>query len=105
MFCELTRIINHILNVASTALDMGGITPLFWLFDEMNKVISLLKDIRILRACIRCAYARCLYKTRRRFSSIKILTKDIPLGILNDIHVFIERYIQRLDELEDVTIH
>src|ERR1700761_1120745 len=32
MFSELTRILNHCLNIGSQGFDIGAITPLLWLF-------------------------------------------------------------------------
>ena len=37
IFSELTRILNHCLNVATNALDVGATTPLLWLFEERGK--------------------------------------------------------------------
>ena len=34
MFCELTRILNHLLNITTYALDVGAITPSLWSFEE-----------------------------------------------------------------------
>ncbi len=37
LFCELTRILNHILNITTFALDVGAITPALWGFEEREK--------------------------------------------------------------------
>jgi NADH-quinone oxidoreductase subunit D len=34
LFCEITRILNHILNITTQALDVGAMTPLLWMFEE-----------------------------------------------------------------------
>lgn len=39
MFAEITRILNHIMAVGTHALDVGAMTPFFWLFEEREKVI------------------------------------------------------------------
>ena len=41
MFGEITRILNHIMAVCSHALDVGAMTPFFWLFEEREKVTLL----------------------------------------------------------------
>lgn len=41
MFCEITRLLNHILAISSHALDVGAMTPFFWLFEEREKVCNL----------------------------------------------------------------
>ena len=38
MFGEITRILNHIMAVATHALDVGALTPFLWLFEEREKV-------------------------------------------------------------------
>jgi NADH:ubiquinone oxidoreductase subunit D len=34
LFAEITRILNHIMNITTQALDVGATTPLLWLFEE-----------------------------------------------------------------------
>ena len=34
MFCEIGRILSHILNVTTQALDVGALTPSLWGFEE-----------------------------------------------------------------------
>ena len=38
LFAELTRIQNHIMGIGTHALDIGAMTPFFWLFEEREKV-------------------------------------------------------------------
>lgn len=38
LFGEITRILNHIMAVATHALDVGALTPFLWLFEEREKV-------------------------------------------------------------------
>lgn len=38
LFAEITRILNHIMAVGTHALDVGALTPFFWLFEEREKV-------------------------------------------------------------------
>ena len=38
MFLEITRILNHILDVVCGAMDVGAMTPLLWGFEEREKV-------------------------------------------------------------------
>lgn len=40
IFCEITRILNHILNLTTFALDVGAMTPLLWLFEEREKMLE-----------------------------------------------------------------
>lgn len=40
LYGELTRILNHIMAVTTHALDIGAMTPFFWMFEEREKVSS-----------------------------------------------------------------
>ena len=44
LFAEITRILNHIMGVGTHALDVGAMTPFFWLFEEREKV-SVIKGL------------------------------------------------------------
>ncbi len=37
LYCELGRILNHLLNITTFALDVGAITPALWGFEEREK--------------------------------------------------------------------
>src|SRR4029079_1368763 len=39
LFSELTRIMNHLLNIATFALDVGAMTPFLWMFEEREKIM------------------------------------------------------------------
>ena len=40
LFAEITRILNHLLNVCAFALDVGAITPCLWGFEEREKLME-----------------------------------------------------------------
>ena len=40
MFAEITRILNHLLNITTYALDVGAITPSLWGFEEREKLME-----------------------------------------------------------------
>jgi len=39
LFAEIGRILNHILNITTQAIDVGATTPLLWLFEEREKMM------------------------------------------------------------------
>lgn len=45
MFSELTRILNHCLNITTQALDVGATTPLLWLFEEREKIMGFYEEV------------------------------------------------------------
>ena len=56
LFGELTRILNHIMGIGTHILDVGGITPFFWLFEEREKMMEFYE--RASGARMHAAYVR-----------------------------------------------
>jgi len=40
IFAELTRILNHLLNIPAYAADIGAVTPFLWCFEEREKLLE-----------------------------------------------------------------
>merc|ERR1712168_1344829 len=89
LFGELTRILNHITGIGTHILDVGGITPFFWLFEEREKMMEFYE--RASGARMHAAYVRP-----------GGVHQDIPIGLLDDIYEFITKFSERLDEVEDL---
>ena len=87
IFLELTRILNHILNVTTQILDIGATTPLLWMFEEREKILEF--------------YERA---SGARFHSAYIrpggLHQDIPAGMENDIAKFCAGFGKVIDDVE-----
>ncbi len=87
LFSELTRILNHILNVTTQALDIGAMTPLLWMFEEREKMLEF--------------YERA---SGARFHSAYIrpggVHQDIPDGLLEDIAEFSKGFGKYIDDVE-----
>ena len=45
LFSEITRILNHLLNVTMMALDVGAMTPLLWGFEEREKLMEFYERV------------------------------------------------------------
>lgn len=45
LFSEITRILNHLLNVTTNALDVGAMTPLLWMFEEREKMMTFYERV------------------------------------------------------------
>jgi NADH dehydrogenase (ubiquinone) Fe-S protein 2 len=89
LFAEITRILNHIMAVGTHALDVGALTPFFWLFEEREKMMEFYE--RVSGARMHAAYIRP--------GGVSL---DLPLGLLDDIYEFSSKFGERLDEVEDV---
>jgi NADH-quinone oxidoreductase subunit D len=83
----LTRILNHILNVTTQALDVGAMTPLLWMFEEREKVLEF--------------YERA---SGARFHSAYIrpggVHQDIPAGMDADIAAFVKGFKKIIDDVD-----
>ncbi|MDR0288816.1 MAG: NADH-quinone oxidoreductase subunit D [Rickettsiales bacterium] len=89
LFCELTRILNHLLNISSQALDVGAMTPLLWLFEEREKILAFYE--RASGARFHAAYIRP-----------GGVAADIPEGLIEDIAKFIEQFPQYIDDVDEL---
>lgn len=56
LFAELTRILNHLMQIGTHALDIGALTPFFWLFEEREKMMEFYE--RVSGARMHAAYIR-----------------------------------------------
>jgi NADH-quinone oxidoreductase subunit D len=89
LFCELTRILNHILNVTTQALDVGATTPLLWLFEEREKIMGFYEEVSGSR--MHAAYIRP-----------GGVTEDLPYGLLEKIATFADDFTKRLHDTENL---
>jgi len=89
IFSEITRILNHLLALTTHILDVGAATPFLWGFEEREKLMEFYE--RVSGARMHAAYIRpggVVY--------------DLPIGLLQDIHIFISKFNSRIDEFEEL---
>jgi NADH dehydrogenase (ubiquinone) Fe-S protein 2 len=89
LFAEITRILNHLLAVGCHAMDVGAMTPFLWGFEEREKLMEFYE--RVSGARMHAAYVRP-----------GGVSRDIPLGLLDDIYIFASQFGTRLDEMEEM---
>jgi len=89
LFAELTRLLNHLLAITTHALDVGALTPFLWGFEEREKLMEFYE--RVSGARMHSAYIRP-----------GGVARDLPLGLLNDLHVFSRQFLSRIDEIEEL---
>lgn len=87
LFAEISRLLNHILNVTCHGLDVGAMTPLLWLFDEREKMMEFYE--RASGARMHAAYIRP-----------GGVASDIDLKLLSDIFKFAEQFPEKIDDME-----
>ena len=89
IFCEITRILNHLLAVTCHALDVGAMTPLLWGFEEREKLMEFYE--RVSGARMHASYIRP-----------GGVQQDLPLNFLEDLFQFINTFSLRIDEFEEL---
>jgi NADH-quinone oxidoreductase subunit D len=89
LFAEITRVLNHLLNVTTYALDVGAITPSLWGFEEREKLMEFYEE----------ASGARLHANYFRPGGV---AKDLPAGLEARIADWARRFPKFLDELEDL---
>tara|TARA_B100000676_G_scaffold49901_1_gene48968 strand:- start:7033 stop:8211 length:1179 start_codon:yes stop_codon:yes gene_type:complete len=89
LFSEITRILNHILNISAFALDVGAMTPLLWGFEEREKLMEFYE--RVSGARLHSAYFRP-----------GGVHRDPPAGLLEEVAEFCETFPAIIDDIESL---
>jgi len=89
LFCELGRILNHILNITTFALDVGAITPALWGFEEREKGMEFYD--RVCGARLHANYVRP-----------GGVSMDMPAGLVEDMLEWTESFPKVLDDLDNL---
>jgi NADH-quinone oxidoreductase subunit D len=89
LFSEITRILNHLLNVTTYALDVGAITPSLWGFEEREKLMEFHE----------AASGARLHANYFRPGGV---SRDLPAGLEEKIAVWAEGFPKFLDDLENL---
>jgi NADH-quinone oxidoreductase subunit D len=87
VFCEIGRILSHILNITTQALDVGALTPSLWGFEEREKLMVFYERVSGSR----------LHANYFRPGGVHI---DLPTGLADDIYKFCETFPDVINDLE-----
>ena len=87
LFCEIGRVLNHLLNVTTQALDVGALTPPLWGFEEREKLMVF---------CERACGAR-LHAAYFRPGGVH---QDIPEDLIKDIGTWAVEFPPVLDDID-----
>ena len=88
-FCEIGRILSHILNITTQALDVGALTPSLWGFEEREKLMVFYERVSGSR----------LHANYFRPGGVHI---DLPTGLAKDILDFCKTFPTVIDDLESL---
>ena len=89
MFCEIGRILSHILNVTTQALDVGALTPSLWGFEERETLMTFYERVSGSR----------LHANYFRTGGVH---QDLPNGLEEDIFNFCETFRKIINDLESL---
>jgi len=87
LFCEIGRILSHLLNVTTQALDVGALTPSLWGFEERETLMTFYERVSGSR----------LHANYFRPGGVH---KDLPRGLSDDILSFCETFPKVINDLE-----
>ncbi|RAH98880.1 NADH-quinone oxidoreductase subunit D [Acuticoccus sediminis] len=87
LFCEIGRILSHLLNVTTQAMDVGALTPPLWGFEEREKLMMFYE-----RAC-----GARLHANYFRPGGVH---QDLPPELIDDIEAFCDPFLKVVDDLD-----
>ena len=89
LFCEIGRILSHLLNITTQALDVGALTPSLWGFEERETLMTFYERVSGSR----------LHANYFRPGGVH---KDLPRGLSDDIILFCKNFPKVIDDLESL---
>ncbi len=87
LFAELGRLLNHVLSITTGVLDIGGITPALWGFEERERMMEFYERV-------------CGARLHANYFRPGGVHQDLPDGLLEDMAKFVENFKKFIDDTE-----
>ena len=87
LFCEVGRLLSHLLNVTTQAMDVGALTPPLWGFEEREKLMMFYE-----RACGARLHAN--------YFRVGGVHQDLPDALIDDMEAFCDPFLKVVDDLD-----
>jgi NADH-quinone oxidoreductase subunit D len=87
LFCEIGRLLSHLLNITTQASDVGALTPNLWGFEEREKLMVFYE---------RASGARM----HANYFRVGGVHQDLPEQLLEDIYAFCDPFLKVCDDLD-----
>jgi NADH-quinone oxidoreductase subunit D len=87
LYCEIGRLLSHLLNITTHALDVGALTPPLWAFEEREKMMIFYE--RASGSRLHAAYFRP-----------GGVHQDLPPQLIDDIEAFCDPFLQVVEDLD-----
>jgi NADH-quinone oxidoreductase subunit D len=91
LYSEIGRILSHLLNVTTQAMDVGALTPPLWGFEEREKLMGFYE---------RASGAR-LHANYFRFGGVR---QDLPADLIDDIEAWCDPFLKVVDDLHNLVM-
>jgi len=89
LYSEIGRILSHLLNVTTQAMDVGALTPPLWGFEEREKLMIFYE-----RAC-----GARLHSAYFRPGGVH---QDLPPKLIDDIEAWCDPFLKVLDDIDEL---
>jgi NADH-quinone oxidoreductase subunit D len=87
LYSEIGRLLSHVLNVTTQALDVGALTPILWGFEEREKLMMFYE---------RASGARM----HANYFRVGGVHQDLPPKLIDDIWNFCDPFLKVCDDME-----
>jgi NADH-quinone oxidoreductase subunit D len=87
LYCEIGRLLSHLLNITTQAMDVGALTPPLWGFEEREKLMVFYE---------RASGARM----HANYFRIGGVHQDLPPKLIDDIEAFCDPFLRVVDDLD-----
>ena len=87
LYCEIGRLLSHLLNVTTQAMDVGALTPPLWGFEEREKLMVFYE---------RASGSRM----HAAFFRLGGVHQDLPPKLIDDIEAFCDPFLKVVDDLD-----
>lgn len=87
LFCELGRILNHMMGITTFALDVGAVTPALWGFEEREKGMEFYERV-------------CGARLHANYFRTGGVARDMPADLAEDMMAWTKTFPKAIDDLE-----
>ena len=89
LFCEIGRLLNHILSITTGALDVGAVTPALWGFEVRERLMEFYERV-------------CGARLHANYFRVGGVSQDLPSGLADDIWSYMDDYEKFIDDLDNL---
>lgn len=91
LFCEIGRILNHIMNVTAHGMDVGALTPILWGFEQREILMEIYERV-------------CGARLHANYFRPGGVHQDLPDGLTDDIIKFCDEFPKTLADMETLVV-